>query len=98
VDGGTAPAYDGPLSPALPGLIMPIGEVTVYTDGASRGNPGPAAVAFVLQADGSGPIEYSDRIGKATNNAAEYTAMIRALEFALSLGARRVRLYSDSEL
>jgi ribonuclease HI len=77
---------------------MPLEEVTVYTDGASRGNPGRAAVAFVLRGDGLGPVEYADTIGVTTNNAAEYTAMVRALEFAKSLGSRRVRLFSDSEL
>lgn len=72
---------------------------TIYTDGASRNNPGPAAIGAVIK-DGSGKIAatVSQRIGTATNNQAEYTAIIAALEKAIGLGARRVELKSDSEL
>jgi ribonuclease HI len=73
-------------------------EVTVYTDGASRGNPGPAAIAYLIRGDGVAPVDYCEAIGTATNNFAEYSAMIRALEAASRLGARRVALHSDSEL
>jgi len=73
-------------------------EVTVYTDGASRGNPGPAAIAYVIHSEGIATVEYCEAIGAATNNFAEYTAMIRALDAASQLGARRVTLHSDSEL
>ena len=73
--------------------------ITIHTDGASRGNPGPAAYAYVLERDGEDPIEEADRIGRMTNNQAEYTALIRALEHALELGAdHRVVVNSDSEL
>jgi probable phosphoglycerate mutase len=77
---------------------MSISEVTVYTDGASRGNPGPAAIAFVVQVDGQTISEYGTRIGQATNNTAEYLALIRGLEFVDGLGAKRVHIRSDSEL
>ncbi|MBX7104777.1 MAG: ribonuclease HI family protein [Gemmataceae bacterium] len=73
-------------------------EVTVYTDGASRGNPGPAAAAFVVLVDDVQVLEFSEPIGKTTNNVAEYTAMIRALECCRKLQSRRVHLHSDSEL
>src|SRR5262249_33880352 len=77
---------------------MSISEVTVYTDGASRGNPGSAAIAFVVQVDGQTISEFATRIGEATNNAAEYLAMIRGLEFVHELGAKKVHIRSDSEL
>lgn len=73
-------------------------EVTVYTDGASRGNPGPAAIAFTVRGNGVAPVDFCEAIGTATNNVAEYTAMIRALDEVAKRGARRVVLHSDSEL
>src|SRR5262245_40597316 len=73
-------------------------QFTIYTDGASRGNPGPAAIAFVIQQPGQPDIAHGETIGVATNNFAEYTAMIRALEAAHKIGAKLIRLHSDSEL
>jgi ribonuclease HI len=72
--------------------------LTIYIDGAARGNPGPAAFAYVIQRDGSPPIEAKGTLGRTTNNVAEYTALVRALEHAASLGARRLVVHSDSEL
>lgn len=72
--------------------------MTIYTDGAARGNPGPAAFAYVLQRDGHEDIEAKGKLGDTTNNVAEYTALIRALEHARELGAKRVHVHSDSEL
>ncbi len=75
------------------------GAWSVYTDGASRGNPGPAAIgAVVYDESGREAHTVSRRIGRATNNEAEYQAAIAGLEAALALGARRVRLLMDSEL
>ena len=71
----------------------------VYSDGASRGNPGPAAIgAAVFDAAGREVHAVSRRIGRATNNEAEYRAAIAGLEAALALGARDVELVMDSEL
>ena len=73
--------------------------LTIHTDGASRGNPGDAAFAYVIARDGKPPIEEADCLGQMTNNQAEYTALIRALEHALELGAHhRLLIHSDSEL
>ena len=73
--------------------------LTIHTDGASRGNPGPAAFAYTIERDGEDPIEEAGRVGRMTNNQAEYTALVRALEHALELGAGcRVLVHSDSEL
>jgi ribonuclease HI len=74
-------------------------DVTVNTDGAARGNPGPAgAGAIVVSPDGTVLAEIAEGLGETTNNVAEYTAAIRGLEEAARLGARRVRLRSDSQL
>ena len=74
-------------------------SIIAHIDGGSRGNPGPAASAFVLT-DSSGKRLQAKAIflGKATNNFAEYTAINKALEAAKSLGARQITVYSDSEL
>ena len=77
---------------------MSSGKVTVYTDGASRGNPGPAAASFVILHDDVPIVEYAEPIGDKTNNFAEYTAMIRALDCCRRMGIKKLRLHSDSEL
>ncbi|MBA2327275.1 MAG: ribonuclease HI family protein [Actinobacteria bacterium] len=77
-------------------------RVVVYCDGGARGNPGPAAIgAVVLDPTTDPPTELatvSERIGTATNNVAEYQAVIAGLEAARELGARRVLLRADSQL
>lgn len=71
----------------------------VACDGASRGNPGPAgAGAQITDPDGVVLAEVTEGLGEATNNVAEYTAVIRGLERALELGADSVLLRSDSQL
>ncbi len=73
--------------------------LTIHTDGASRGNPGAAAYAFVIARAGLPVIEEADCLGQMTNNQAEYTALVRALERALELGAEAdLIIHSDSEL
>ena len=71
----------------------------VYADGASRGNPGPASIGAVVYDDSGSELHtVSRRIGRATNNEAEYHAAIAALEAALALGGRDIELRMDSEL
>ncbi len=72
--------------------------VNVHIDGASRGNPGPAAYAFVIDLPGYPPIEEHGTLGETTNNIAEYTAMLRALKRAADLSLSRLHIHSDSEL
>lgn len=73
--------------------------LTIYTDGASRGNPGAAAFAYVIRGDGVPLVEEAGCLGTMTNNQAEYTALVRALEHAARLGAgHRLLVHSDSEL
>jgi ribonuclease HI len=78
---------------------MKIEKAILYTDGASRGNPGPAAIGAVIK-DGQGRVlgKISRRIGRTTNNQAEYQAVIAALEEAIRLGVAGVVIKSDSEL
>jgi ribonuclease HI len=69
------------------------------TDGGARGNPGPAAYGYVLEdEDGTVLAAHGERIGIATNNVAEYSALIAGLEKALELGLDEVEVVSDSEL
>jgi len=71
----------------------------VYCDGASRGNPGRAAMgAVVIDPTGKVRHEVSESLGVTTNNVAEYRGLIAGLEAALALGARRVEVRMDSEL
>ncbi len=73
-------------------------ELTIYTDGASRNNPGEAGAGVYILRDGE-PFESIARyLGTTTNNIAEYTAAIIALEHAAKAGAKKVRLFADSEL
>jgi ribonuclease HI len=75
------------------------GRVTVACDGASRGNPGPSgAGAQITDAHGTVLAEVAEGLGEATNNVAEYTAVIRGLERAHEIGATDVLLRSDSQL
>ncbi|HVK11075.1 MAG TPA: ribonuclease HI family protein [Gemmataceae bacterium] len=71
---------------------------TIHIDGASRGNPGDAAYAVVITLPSGGVVEESGLLGKETNNVAEYTALIKALEKAHGMGLRRLKIHSDSEL
>jgi ribonuclease HI/probable phosphoglycerate mutase len=74
-------------------------NLIAYSDGASRGNPGPAAIgALVMDEAGRILTEISRRIGRGTNNEAEYQAAVAAVEAAIGLGATRVELRMDSEL
>jgi ribonuclease H / adenosylcobalamin/alpha-ribazole phosphatase len=74
-------------------------RATLFTDGGARGNPGPAAYGYVLEdEDGSVLAAHGERIGVATNNVAEYRALIAGLEKALELGLDAVGVVSDSEL
>lgn len=78
---------------------MSLKKVIIHADGLSRGNPGLAAIgATVKDEQGNLLASVSQRIGRATNNQAEYRALISALQQALKLGAAVVQVYMDSEL
>lgn len=71
----------------------------LFCDGASRGNPGPAGAAAILQ-DPSGNLQgqAARYLGQATNNVAEYRALLLGLEMAFSKGVRRLKIFTDSKL
>ncbi len=74
-------------------------KLTIHTDGGARGNPGPAGIGVVISDEkGKAVKEISEYIGRATNNQAEYRALIRGLSEAKKLGAREVSIFMDSEL
>jgi ribonuclease HI len=77
---------------------MSTGPATIHIDGAARGNPGPAAYAFTIAAPGVAIVEENGLLGSTTNNVAEYTALLKALEKAAALGLARLHVHSDSEL
>jgi ribonuclease HI len=79
--------------------VSPGAKLTVNVDGGSRGNPGPAAIAAVVRdADGEVLREKGETIGRATNNVAEYRALLLGIELAAALGAGELELVGDSEL
>jgi ribonuclease HI len=74
-------------------------KAKLFTDGGSRGNPGPAAYAYVLEAeDGTVLDARGETIGVATNNVAEYSALVAGLERAVEVGIDELEVVSDSEL
>jgi ribonuclease HI len=78
---------------------IPADECRIYTDGGARGNPGPAAAGgIIVGADGRVKAELSVFLGHATNNVAEYRALLLALTKARELGCRRILVCMDSEL
>src|ERR1700728_1127692 len=73
--------------------------VTAFCDGGSRGNPGPAGYGVFIEGPNGEPLaELSEYLGKTTNNVAEYSALLGALEWALKNGRSRLRVVGDSEL
>ena len=74
-------------------------KAVLWTDGGSRGNPGPAAYAFVIEAENGTVLDaHGEAIGTATNNVAEYSALVAGLRRAAVLGVTELELRSDSEL
>ncbi|MEE9559010.1 MAG: ribonuclease HI family protein [Candidatus Brocadiales bacterium] len=95
--GGVEPGMDTKKS-VKPALRVS-GHIQLYTDGASRGNPGKSGIGVVVL-DGEKNVlaEVSEYIGDATNNVAEYKALIRGVEKALEFSPSRVDVFADSEL
>ena len=76
-----------------------LAKLIAFVDGASRGNPGPAAVGVVIQDEKHKTLKnISVAIGHSTNNVAEYSALIFALQESLMLGAKELHIFTDSEL
>ncbi|MDP2708634.1 MAG: ribonuclease HI family protein [bacterium] len=78
---------------------MPYNKLTIFTDGGARGNPGPAGIgAVILDERGNAVAEISEYIGEATNNQAEYRALLAGLTKAKELGGQELEVFLDSEL
>ena len=93
-------ARDALAAEARPAGVIAAGlELTLFTDGASRGNPGESACSAICH-DGTGAelLRRTRKLGRTTNNVAEYEGLILALEIAVELGAARVVVKLDSEL
>jgi ribonuclease HI len=73
-------------------------KATLYSDGGSRGNPGPAAIGYVLRVVGGEVVEHGEHIGHATNNQAEYAALLKGIERARTLSVVDLECFLDSEL
>jgi ribonuclease HI len=73
-------------------------DLIAYVDGGSHGNPGPSGVGILIDGAMAGPIRIAKWIGHQDNNVAEYVALLEALQCALSLNAKRLHVYSDSEV
>lgn len=95
---GSQKRKDSVLGPGLCG-IGPFSELVVFTDGAARGNPGPASIGVVIKdKKGHTVASFGDYIGTTTNNQAEYTALVHALRFLSAFQVERLSLRVDSEL
>ena len=82
-----------------PSLLPQGTDWIAYTDGGSRGNPGPAGYGVVIQDSGGRTLDtLSQSIGETTNNVAEYQALLAALQYVLDHNGGRLKIYCDSEL
>lgn len=83
-------------------MVVRIGQrmsnLIAYIDGGSLGNPGPSGVGVVIDGAPAGPIRIAKWIGRQDSNVAEYVALMEALQCAVSLNAKRLHVYSDSEV
>jgi ribonuclease HI len=73
-------------------------DLVAYVDGGSLGSPGPSGIGVVIEGDEGGKIRIARWIGRQDNNVAEYVALLEALQCALTLRARALHVYSDSEV
>ena len=73
-------------------------DLVAYVDGGSQGNPGPSGIGVVIDGCQDGPIRIAKWIGRQDNNVAEYVALLEALQCALSLKAKALHVYSDSQV
>jgi len=73
-------------------------DLVAHVDGGSFGNPGPSGIGVIVDGSAAGPVRIAKWIGRQDSNVAEYAALMEALHCALSLNARRLHVYSDSEI
>jgi ribonuclease HI len=90
-----------PLDLLSPGRTLDtslMSELVAYVDGGCLGNPGPSGIGVVINGGEGGPVRIAKWIGHQDNNVAEYAALMEALQYAVSLGARKLHVYSDSQV
>lgn len=75
-----------------------VADLVAYVDGGCLGNPGPSGIGVIINGLSDGPVRIAKWIGHQDNNVAEYAALMEALQYAVSLGARKLHVYSDSEV
>jgi ribonuclease HI len=73
-------------------------DLIAYVDGGSHGNPGPSGIGVVIEASGGETVRIAKWIGHQDNNVAEYVALLEALQHAVSVNAKALHVYSDSEV
>src|ERR1700681_1617777 len=73
-------------------------DLVAHVDGGSFGNPGPSGIGVIVDGSAAGPVRIAKWIGHQDSNVAEYAALMETLQCALSLNARRLHVYSDSEV
>lgn len=73
-------------------------ELVAYIDGGCLGNPGPSGIGVVISGLAEGPVRIAKWIGNQDNNVAEYAALMEALQYAVALKARKLHVYSDSQV
>lgn len=76
--------------------VMP--DLVAYVDGGCLGNPGPSGIGVVISGVETGPVQIARWIGHQDNNVAEYAALMEALQYAVALKARKLHVYSDSQV
>ncbi len=92
------PAGGGGNQPGVHGAGMVMSELVAYVDGGCLGNPGPSGIGVVISGCASGPVRIAKWIGHQDNNVAEYAALMEALQYAVERKARKLHVYSDSEV
>jgi len=80
------------------GKIEVTSELVAYVDGGCLGNPGPSGIGVVISGMAQGPVRIAKWIGNQDNNVAEYAALMEALQYAVALKARKLHVYSDSQV
>ena len=92
------PQVDEGILQIVESTIEEMPELVAYVDGGCLGNPGPSGIGVVIQGTADGPVRIAKWIGHQDNNVAEYAALMEALQYAVSLKARKLHVYSDSEV
>ena len=79
-------------------ISVPMSDLVAHVDGSCLGSPGPAGIGVIIRGSKNGPITVAKWIGRQDNNVAEYMALLEALQCALTLSAKGLHVYSDSEV